>query len=657
VRRTFLRLEVVAVVIVAACLVSLSLAHKPARAQIQLLLGPGGPLALSNDKEGSAVLSLGGMRPGDSVTDTVTLGNTGTVPGDLSLATSDLVDTPGAGGGALSGKLGLRIRDVTAPGSPVTVYDNTIDAFTPVALGTLAAGSSRVYEFRVAFPDAGPGAENAYQGSSMSVRLDWSAVNNGPDTDPPETTITSGPSPVSASPNATFAFTADEAGSTFECSLDGGPFTACTSPASSSSLADGPHTFEVRATDGSNTDSTPDSASWTVDQTAPTVALADPGSPLRGTVSLVPSADDGTGTGVTSLIVQRSAAGAGAWSATGTSWNTRTIADGVYDLRARATDAAGNTASSAVQTVTVDNGLPSKPKKFAGARKKTRLVLSWKPATDGAGSIAAYLVYVNGALSQTLGGSTLSVNMGPFKTSDARAFQVAARDAAGNVGKETRALVIVPSLERLTVAKAKSRLAGRGLKLGHVKYEWSRTVARGLVLDAGSGVVAKGSAVGLTVSRGRAPSGRPSETGGGTTGYQPGSGYYPGSDYQPGAGWGETTSDGAVDSGEPSTPTASEAGGEGQTGSPAPGPESDGADQVVRSSYSATEAASSPVRRMLGLGLLGGAFLAAGTAVLRARRPRGTRAQTESALEPLVFWDERLLHAASSVVRRLSGRL
>ena len=656
-KRLFSRLEVIAVVVVAICLAVLSGGQKPSRAaDLELAAGPGGTLTLSNDKEGAAILSLSGMRPGDSVTDTVTLGNTGTLPGDLSLATSDLVDTPGAGGGALSSKLDLRIRDVSAPGSPVTVYDDKIGSLTPVALGTLAAGDSRVYEFRVSFPDAGPGAENAYQGSAMSIRFDWSAVNDGPDTDPPDTTIASGPPALTSSQSAAFSFTADEAGSTFECSLDGGAFATCTSPASYSGLADGAHTFDVRATDGSaNTDPTPDSASWTVDHTAPSVSLADPGSPLTGTVVLAPSAGDGSGSGIATLIVQRAPAGGGSWTTIGTSWNTQSVADGVYDLRARATDAAGNAANSALRTVTVDNGVPSAPKKFSGAKKRGRLVLKWKAANDGGGSVAAYLVYANGSLVKTLGGSARSVTLGRFKLSDARLFQVAARDAAGHVGPRAHGLVIVPGVAHLTVATAKGRLTGRGLRVGAVTYRYSKTVASGLVIRAGSVVARKHSAVSLKVSRGRAPA-RPSPGTGG--GEDP-----PGTPTYYGTGSGPPTP-GVIAPGGESFPTAplpttGETGSDDLKGDVA-GPDDAGPgeatqpDEVVPSSFSPRDD-SSPLRRGIGLALLGGAFLAAGGAALSGARPR-PRGRGSNALEPLVFWDERLLNALSRTVRRLTGR-
>jgi len=87
---------------------------------------------------------------------------------------------------------------------------------------------------------------------------------DGADLIPPDTQITSMPPETTPNSSATFEFTSSESGSTFECSLDGGGWTACSSPATYS-VAVGPHTFEVRATDAaSNTDPTPASYNWTV---------------------------------------------------------------------------------------------------------------------------------------------------------------------------------------------------------------------------------------------------------------------------------------------------------------------------------------------------------------------------------------------------------
>lgn len=902
-RRAFLRLEVLAVVVVAVCLAVVSSSSEPSRAELQLASGPGGSLTLSNDKEGAAVLSLGGMRPGDALTDTVNLGNTGTLDGDLSLATSNLVDTPGSGGGALSGELDLRIRDVTNAGSPATVYNGKLDALTPTGLGNLAAGDSRVYEFRVSFPDAGVGAENAFQGSAMSIEFDWTAVNDTLDVDPPETTITSGPAALSTSPDANFAFISDETGSSFECSLDGAAFASCTSPASLTGLSDGAHTFDVRATDGAgNTDSTPDGASWTIDATAPNVALADPGSPVRGTVTLNPTANDGTGSGVASLIVQRSPAGAGSWTTIGTSWNTTALADGSYDLRARATDNAGNAANSGVRTVTVDNSAPSlvssvpadgelvaaaasltvvadedlagitdaeidgapapapalagatamytavfsdgphtfsgeledtagntrpilvhftvwslaatdypwiemnsfpsspialtaangegeinvpagawsgapagdwlvvridprpaasvgngfqtagdiydvtahwalagtavhtfdkaldltipggtgtivpatfesgdwrtitpvpggtnlpsgwvdgyyksgsdvhiltkhlssfslledvqvptKPGKFTGAKQNRHLVLKWTAAKDNSGVIGAYLVYANGLLVKTVGGSARSADLGRFKSSDGRAFRVAARDAAGNVGPKTRALVIVPRVSRLTLASARAKLTARGLHTGAVHYVSSTTVAAGLVVSARSGVVFKGSSVGLTVSRGpvaRSGSATPPPTGGGTSGYN-GSSFPPSGTTSGGTPPGGTTTGGTgTTGGTPTTPSTSGGPGGQDSLSPAAGSEGlENAGEVEPQSYTPADDGTSTLRRLLGFALLGGAFAAAGAVALRARRPRARRAdELSTAVEPLLFWDQRLLKVVTSSIRRVTGR-
>ena len=85
------------------------------------------------------------------------------------------------------------------------------------------------------------------------------------DTTAPDTSITSAPADPSTSTSASFAFTATESGSTFECKLDAGAYAACTSPKAYSALTTGSHTFSVRATDAAgNTDASPATKTWTV---------------------------------------------------------------------------------------------------------------------------------------------------------------------------------------------------------------------------------------------------------------------------------------------------------------------------------------------------------------------------------------------------------
>ena len=123
------------------------------------------------------------------------------------------------------------------------------------------------------------GNETAKQ--AFSLRADNIVVTDGfggspPAPTAPETTITSAPPATTSSGSASFGFTSSITGSSFECALDGGGFVACSSPQSYSSLADGSHTFQVRATAAAVTDPTPASRTWLVDTTPPTVISVAP---------------------------------------------------------------------------------------------------------------------------------------------------------------------------------------------------------------------------------------------------------------------------------------------------------------------------------------------------------------------------------------------
>lgn len=85
------------------------------------------------------------------------------------------------------------------------------------------------------------------------------------DTTPPETAIESGPSGTVDSADDRFVFSSSEPRSTFQCSLDTGPYTPCASPEDYSGLSEGEHTFSVHAVDATgNTDDTPAERAWTV---------------------------------------------------------------------------------------------------------------------------------------------------------------------------------------------------------------------------------------------------------------------------------------------------------------------------------------------------------------------------------------------------------
>jgi len=83
-------------------------------------------------------------------------------------------------------------------------------------------------------------------------------------TPPPMPTITDGPPNPSDSSDASFSFTDTDPTVTFQCQLDDGAYEDCTSPAAYSDLADGQHTFNVKAKNTTGQESDPASYTWTI---------------------------------------------------------------------------------------------------------------------------------------------------------------------------------------------------------------------------------------------------------------------------------------------------------------------------------------------------------------------------------------------------------
>jgi hypothetical protein len=126
----------------------------------------------------------------------------------------------------------------------------------------------------------GPGLGSGVATNSVGRIFVADATNNRiqvfrQSTEVPETTVTSGPQGTIHDSTPTFRFSSVDLDATFACKLDSGDYKSCSSPRTPTPLADGPHTFSVRATDPNGTDPSPAVRSFTVEATdATTVAVS-----------------------------------------------------------------------------------------------------------------------------------------------------------------------------------------------------------------------------------------------------------------------------------------------------------------------------------------------------------------------------------------------
>jgi hypothetical protein len=161
-----------------------------------------GSFSFANSRDGMPIFSATEIAPGDSVSGTVAIADTGTEPGELTLAQHDVADVPGPGGDELSKRLSLRVTDVTVPASPVVVYAGPLAPMPPQPAGRLEPGASRTYEFVATLPES-EGAQNDVQGASTSIAYSWTAsevvAGPGPEPTPSPTPDPTQP-PASSSP-------------------------------------------------------------------------------------------------------------------------------------------------------------------------------------------------------------------------------------------------------------------------------------------------------------------------------------------------------------------------------------------------------------------------------------------------------------------------
>ena len=164
-------------------------------------------------------------------------------------------------------------------------------------------------------------------------------VGGSADTTAPNTTITVAPDVSTTDRTATFEFTANEVGCTFQYQLDGGAYTACSSPLTfAGPLSVAAHTINIRATDpAGNVDASPATFSWTITASATqpnttfTETPSDPSPSLTGTFEWEVD--------IASTFQRR--LDGGAWAAASSPYPVTVAAAGSHTFEVRATSLAG----------------------------------------------------------------------------------------------------------------------------------------------------------------------------------------------------------------------------------------------------------------------------------------------------------------------------
>lgn len=266
---------------------------------------------------------------------------------------------------------------------------------------------------------------------SFAVRATDPAGNTGSaathawqiDTVGPVTSITAGPSQLTNDPDATFTFTADEPAS-FECRIDGESYAGCSTPQSYQDLADGGHTFAVRATDPAGNSGAAATYDWQIDTLVPdpptlVSAPADPTSSTEATFTFSSSEP-----GVTFECSLDSAEFASCTSPQG----YQDLADGEHVFRVRARDAAGHVSGASIHTWHVDTSGPAVSIQSGPAELTNSRIANFAFAAEGAAV----------SLACRLDGAVPVACMSPQSylalADGVHTFDVRATDALGNTG-------------------------------------------------------------------------------------------------------------------------------------------------------------------------------------------------------------------------------
>ena len=214
-------------------------------------------------------------------------------------------------------------------------------------------------------------------------------------------------------------------------------------------LTDGHYDFRTVAYDVAGNQSTSTLVTnRLVDNTPPVVQIVDPGANLRGTVLLAtnPAGTNDPGpnaSGIVSTSYEVSSDGGATWQPVGASWNTTGGPDGLYDIRATVTDAAGNVSAPSVVTARrVDNTPPSTTASGVPSGYSASDVTVTLTPTDGGSGVSDTLYSIDNGPTQH-GTSVLIPAPSNGSNDGSHTISYQSVDVAGNVESPHSVVVLI----------------------------------------------------------------------------------------------------------------------------------------------------------------------------------------------------------------------
>jgi hypothetical protein len=278
---------------------------------------------------------------------------------------------------------------------------------------------------------------------------------------PPPPEITSHPSDPSNEPTASFAFSSSDP---TECRLDTTDFSSCTSPTPYMGLADGKHSFHVRAVNADGPGE-PATFSWTIDKQPPPppAITAGPRNPSNDSSPSFTFSDSEHGV---SFQCRRDSQQYAPCQSPKTYVG---LTGGDHTFRVRAVDQAGNVSGAKRYSWRIDLAPPPAPAITSGPANPTTATDATFAFTDGeAGVTFRCQLDVGGYSSCASPAAYSGLTLIPH------VFSVRAVDTAGNIGPPASIGWTVVAAAPDTTAPGEVGGVKRSIGYGRFKLVWSR---------------------------------------------------------------------------------------------------------------------------------------------------------------------------------------